>query len=94
MTLRNIIVAVVLICSFTNAKAQNYELGKVTIAELEEKSNPKDTTAPAAILFKKEELFLHTIKKMVFRRIMYMNLKLKFTKKKGLVGLIKKCDFI
>ncbi|MCP2027938.1 transglutaminase-like putative cysteine protease [Flavobacterium sp. HSC-32F16] len=34
-------------------QSQNYELGKVTIAELEEKAHPKDSSAPAAILFKK-----------------------------------------
>ncbi|WP_243231465.1 DUF3857 domain-containing protein [Flavobacterium pectinovorum] len=40
-----------------NTKAQNYELGKVTIAELEEKVNPKDTSAAAAILFKRGKTF-------------------------------------
>jgi hypothetical protein len=34
--------------------AQNFELGKVTIAELQEKRHPKDSTANAAVLFKKE----------------------------------------
>ena len=33
--------------------AQDYELGKVTIAELEQKSYPADAGAPAAILFEK-----------------------------------------
>nr|WP_281231732.1 DUF3857 domain-containing protein [Flavobacterium gelatinilyticum] len=43
----------VLILLFTvKAQSQQYELGKVTIAELEEKVHPKDSSAPAAILFK------------------------------------------
>lgn len=56
MKFQNIII-VFLFFAFTNIKAQNHELGEVTIAELEEKFNPKDTTAPAAILFKKGRTF-------------------------------------
>ena len=44
-------------CGISKSHAQNYELGKVTVAELKEKVNPKDTTAPAAILFKKGKTF-------------------------------------
>lgn len=36
-----------------NANAQEFKLGKVSIAELEQKVHPKDTAAVAAILFKK-----------------------------------------
>ena len=39
--------------SFSNANAQKFELGKVSIAELQEKVHPKDTSAVAAILFEK-----------------------------------------
>lgn len=35
------------------AGAQDFRLGRVSIAELEEKSHPSDTSAPAAILYKK-----------------------------------------
>jgi hypothetical protein len=41
----------ILFCS--NAIAQEFKLGKVSIAELEQKVHPKDTAAVAAILFKK-----------------------------------------
>jgi hypothetical protein len=37
----------------SNANAQEFKLGKVSIAELEQKVHPKDTVAVAAILFKK-----------------------------------------
>jgi len=36
-----------------SAQAQKFELGKVSIAELQEKTNPNDTTAAAAILYNK-----------------------------------------
>ena len=38
--------------SFLNSNAQKFDLGKVSIAELQEKAYPKDSTAAAAILFK------------------------------------------
>ncbi|MEP6930089.1 MAG: DUF3857 domain-containing protein, partial [Flavobacterium sp.] len=39
--------------SFLNLQAQEFKLGKVSVAELEEKKHPKDTAAVAAILYKK-----------------------------------------
>ena len=39
--------------SFFNLTAQEFKLGKVSVAELEQKVHPKDTSAAAAILFKK-----------------------------------------
>lgn len=43
---------IALLLAFTT-HAQKYELGKVSIRELEEKSHPLDNSAPAAVLFKK-----------------------------------------
>lgn len=40
-----------LVFSFANINAQKFELGKITIAELEEKEHPKDSSAVAAVLF-------------------------------------------
>ena len=42
---------------FLNANAQEFELGKVSIKELQEKEHPKDTTAAAAVLFKKAKTY-------------------------------------
>jgi hypothetical protein len=33
-------------------KAQDFQLGKVTLEELQERQHPKDTAAAAAVLFK------------------------------------------
>ncbi|WP_304201272.1 DUF3857 domain-containing protein [Flavobacterium alvei] len=41
---------------FSFANAQEFKLGKVSIAELQEKEHPKDPSATAAILFKKGEV--------------------------------------
>jgi hypothetical protein len=42
---------------FAKINAQNFELGKVSIAELQEKAHPKDTAAVAAILFKTGKIY-------------------------------------
>jgi len=43
----------VLLLFFTKLTAQEFKLGKVSIAELEQKVHPKDSSAVAAILYKK-----------------------------------------
>ena len=82
MKFQSLLIVVFLLLGISKSSAQNYELGKVTVAELKEKANPKDTTAPAAIFLKKEKHFLRLLKTKVFLPIMFMNLKLKFIKKK------------
>lgn len=42
-----------LLLTFCNVTAQEFRLGKVSVAELEQKYHPTDTTAAAAILYKK-----------------------------------------
>ena len=42
---------------YSNVKAQNFELGIVSKAELEEKFHPTDTSAVAAILYKKAKTY-------------------------------------
>lgn len=44
------------VISYSKANAQDFRMGKVSIAELEEKEYPKDPSAAAAILFKKGEV--------------------------------------
>ncbi len=46
-----LLIALLFFCS-VYANAQNHELGKVTIEELQQKFHPKDTAAVAAVLFK------------------------------------------
>lgn len=84
MKLHVIIISLVLILISVAAKAQNYELGKVTIAELEEKVHPKDTAAPAAILFKKAKTFFTYDIKSGFTANHIYKFKIKIYKKEGL----------
>lgn len=84
MKLRLIVFSFFLILNSTKSIAQSYELGKVTVAELQEKSNPKDTTAPAAILFKKgRTFFTYTQGKGIVANNVY-EFRIKIYKKEGL----------
>ena len=57
MTMRKLdLLLICLLFTTSNVVAQKYELGKVTIEELKEKAHPLDTSAVAAILFKKGEV--------------------------------------
>lgn len=58
MTSRTLIISIVLVFTFMKVKAQNFELGKVTIAELEEKVHPLDSSAAAAMIFNKGQVVL------------------------------------
>jgi transglutaminase-like putative cysteine protease len=62
----------------TKSIAQNFELGKVTIAELQEKRHPKDSTANAAILFKKGSVYFEGL-----TTITRVKTKIKIYKKEG-----------
>ena len=93
MGLRLIIVSVLLILGTSKVNAQNYELGKVTIAELQEKSNAKDTAAPAAILFKKGRTFFTYNRKNGFSANHVYEFKIKIYKKEGLRWADQKVRF-
>jgi hypothetical protein len=78
------VVSTLMIFWASKVSAQNYELGKVTIAELQEKSNAKDTAAPAAILFKKgRTFFTYTEGKGLVANNVY-EFRIKIYKKEGL----------
>lgn len=84
MKLNTIIFSILIIFTFNKTIAQNYELGNVTIGELEEKVNPKDTTAPATILFKKAKTFFTYNIKSGFTVNHVYEYKIKIYKKEGL----------
>ena len=68
---------------FLKAKAQTFELGKVSITELEEKEHPKDPSASAAILFKKGKMSLEYNKSEGFVMITEVKTRIKIYKKEG-----------
>ena len=67
----------------TNSNAQKLELGKVTIAELEEKQHPTEPEAPAAILFEKGKVTFEYTQSDGFQMTTVVQAKIKIYKKEG-----------
>lgn len=74
---------VVVLFSFSKMHAQNFELGKVSIAELQEKMHPKDTAAVAAILFEKGKNTFEYSQGEGFLMITEVKARIKIYKKEG-----------
>jgi hypothetical protein len=68
---------------FSNSYAQEFKLGKVSIAELEEKEHPKDPSAVAAILFKKGEVRFEYTQEQGFDLLIEVKTRIKIYKKEG-----------
>jgi hypothetical protein len=69
--------------SFVKINAQNFELGKVSIAELKESFHPKDSSAVAAILFKNGKTRFEYTRDRGFAAITEVSMRIKIYKKEG-----------
>jgi transglutaminase-like putative cysteine protease len=72
-----------LLCLFSKTNAQDFKLGKVSVAELQEKSHAKDPAAVAAILFKKGEVRFEYVEDKGFEIITVVQTRIKIYKKEG-----------
>ena len=68
---------------YSSSNAQEFKLGKVSIAELEEKEHPKDPAASAAILFKKGEVKFRYSDTEGFGVVTVVQTRIKIYKKEG-----------
>jgi Domain of Unknown Function with PDB structure (DUF3857)/Transglutaminase-like superfamily len=68
---------------YSNTHAQEFKLGKVSIAELQEKEHPKDPSAAAAILFKKGNVTFVYDQNDGFVMITEVKSRIKIYKKEG-----------
>ena len=82
MKLKTIILVILLIV-VAKTNAQNFELGKVSIAELQEKSHPKDSSAVAAILFEKGKNSYEFSESKGFVMTTEVKVRIKIYKKEG-----------
>ena len=82
MKLKTIILVILLIV-VAKTNAQNFELGKVSIAELQEKSHPKDSSAVAAVLFEKGKTSFEYTQSDGFSMVTEVKTRLKIYKKEG-----------
>ena len=72
-----------LLFSFSMLQAQKFELGKVSIAELQEKVHPKDTAAVAAVLFEIGRNFFEYNQTSGFSMVREVKTRIKIYKKEG-----------
>ncbi|WP_264535256.1 DUF3857 domain-containing protein [Flavobacterium sp. N1736] len=84
MRFESVVLVIFLLFGISKIKAQNYELNKVTIEELQEKVNAKDTSAPAAILFKKGKTYFTYNSGIGFTAQHVYEFKIKIYKTEGL----------
>lgn len=81
-TIFHTIIIVLLICS--NSYGQKYEMGKVSIKELQEKAHSSDTSAVAAVLYKKGKTVFEYSEKDGFTISTNLEMRVKIYKKEGL----------
>jgi hypothetical protein len=74
--------------------AQEFKLGKVSIAELEQKTHPKDTSAVAAILFKKGATSFEFSQNDGFSVLTEVTVRIKIYKKEGYDWANKQVAFL
>ncbi|SFD41213.1 DUF3857 domain-containing protein [Flavobacterium phragmitis] len=93
MRARFLLICFVFFWNNVEVQAQKYELGKVTVAELQEKVHPIDSSAPAAILFKKGKTIFTYNYKTGFSAIHTYEFKIKIYKKEGLKWADQKVQY-
>ena len=62
------------------AQAQKYQLGEVTLAELQEKTHPTDASAPATILYSKGQSLISYNENSGFNLVTEVEMKIKIYK--------------
>jgi hypothetical protein len=68
---------------FSNVNAQDFKLGKVSFAELQEKFHPRDSAAVAAILYKKGQVRFEYVENEGFKVVTVVQTRIKIYKKEG-----------
>lgn len=83
MPLKKSLLFLFVFISFSKINAQKFEMGKVSIAELEEKRHPTDTAAIAAVLFEKGKVDFSYNQNNGFVMITEVTARIKIYKKEG-----------
>lgn len=83
MTIKPVISTIIFLLFIFKASAQEFKLGKVIVAELEEKQHPKDSTAVAAILWNKGEVQFEYSQDKGFIMVTKVKARIKIYKKEG-----------
>lgn len=84
MQFKKLIIVLFLVAFFFKTNAQKFDLGKVSIAELEEKFHPLDSSAVAAIVYNRARTFFKYSTKDGFSINTEYEIRIKIYKKEGL----------
>lgn len=79
--------------AMTTVSGQNFELGKVSVAELQEKAHPTDSSAAAAILFSKGRVWFDNSNTGGFVMATVVKAKIKIYKKEGYEWATKQVQY-
>ncbi|CAM3996784.1 DUF3857 domain-containing protein [Flavobacterium antarcticum] len=82
-----------ILLGFISVNAQEFELGKVSVKELEEKEHPKDSSAIAALLYNKGKTYFKYTDKDGFTIVTEVEARLKIYKKEGYDWATKAVEF-
>jgi Domain of Unknown Function with PDB structure (DUF3857) len=82
--MKKIILLLLVLSGAFHSTAQDFQLGKVKVEELKEKQHPRDTSAVAAVLFKKARTFFTYTQKAGFIANHEVKYRIKIYKKEGL----------
>ncbi|RKS99842.1 DUF3857 domain-containing protein [Flavobacterium sp. 123] len=93
MSFKKTLLFLLLFVTFLNSTAQNFELGKVSIDELQQKVHPTDTSAVAAILFEKGRNTYEYSQENGFVMITEVKTRIKIYKKEGYDWANKKVQY-
>ena len=80
---KNVIFLTIILLTSFNIYAQKYELGNVTIEELKEKFNPKDSSANATVIYEKGKTYFEYKQGDGFNIVTDVEVKIKIYKKEG-----------
>jgi hypothetical protein len=81
--MKKLLLLILLMGNLITSAQNNYKLGKVTIDELKEKVHPIDTSAAAAILFKKGNMYFKINLEGYWNVVTEVEVKIKIYKKEG-----------
>ena len=81
--MKKILIALILIGTITQLKAQDYRLGKISKKELQEKAYPLDSSAVAAVLYKERKTSFEYRDDVGFLLITEVHERIKIYKKEG-----------
>lgn len=93
MTLKKITWTLFFLILCCKIQAQNFELGKVSVAELQEKEHPLEPAAPAAILFEKGKNYFEYTSDKGFTMATEVKVRIKIYKKEGNDWATKKIQY-